>query len=221
MFTRLEKELQHKGEFELAKDVRALLERRGKDIPTGETIFTSEQKDALERKGYVIYELTGQSIASLRKSDHMFWSKWHKGLPFEQITSLKTEVAVDPKEIFLKKSNFHTLEEQRRMVEDFSMQIGMEIPGTTAIIGSAADYAELTFAHYELTGCWLFEQNHEKESFTRTTTSLKNSEGILVGDYSAFGLDCVPCPQKDNTYLQIGIAPLIIPTSTNPPVPGR
>jgi hypothetical protein len=221
MFTRLEKELKNKGEFELAKDVRSLLERRGKDIPTGETIFTSKQKEMLEQKGYVIYELTGQSIASLRDSGHMFWSNWHKGLPFEHITSLKTEVAVDPKEIFLKKSNFHTLEEQLRMVEDFNTQIGMEIPGTIAIIGSAADYADLTFAHYELTGCWLFEQNHEKESFTRTTTPIGESDGALVGDFSAFGLGIASRPQEDNEYLQFGVAPLIIPASANPPVPGR
>src|SRR3990172_7228083 len=78
--------------------IAAMLEHRGADIPLSLTQsfeteepgiqrFSQEQKEALKKEDYVVYELTGQSIASLRGQGKPFWSTWHKDYPdFEALS---------------------------------------------------------------------------------------------------------------------------------------
>ncbi len=72
--------------------------------------FTDEQKEALVKEGYVIYELTGQSIKSQKEQGRKFWSTWHKDYSqFEALTSMHSEVAINPDQLFIPKSNNKTL----------------------------------------------------------------------------------------------------------------
>src|SRR3989344_1978907 len=63
--------------------------------------FSDEAKAALLKQKFVIHELTGQSIKSLRDSDRKFWTDWHKQYPdFESLTSIHSEVAINPDKLF-------------------------------------------------------------------------------------------------------------------------
>ena len=55
-------------------------------LPQAETLvavqrFSQEAREVLEKQEYVIYELTAQSIKSLRETGRPFWSTWHKDYP--------------------------------------------------------------------------------------------------------------------------------------------
>jgi hypothetical protein len=213
MFKGLERELRRRGEHPLADTVHALLKLRGKDIPFGESVFTPEQRSALKSKGYVMYPLTGQSIASLRDAGCPFWSTWHTGKPFETAASLHTEVAINPNRLFLPKSKGKILDEQIAMVAEFGKKIGREVPGTTAILGSVAEYAELAFAHLDRKGQRLFGKDFDYE-YTRTTTLIGGQPLLtIVGQFRDNYGPHVDILHPGLSNIHVGAAPLVVPTS--------
>lgn len=212
MFKSLEGELRKRGEKPLADAVNSLLAVRGKDIPLGESAFTPEQSMALERKGYVIYPLTGQSIASLRDAGYSFWSTWHKGESFETLASLRTEVAINPSRLYLPESNGKTLNEQLAMVTDLGKKIGGEVAGTTAILGSVADYAELAFAHLDQKGQRLFGRDFNYD-YTRTTTPTSESNVAIVGFFNDVDGLLVLSLHRGDGLSNVWAAPLVVPAS--------
>ncbi len=155
-------------------------------LPSGEALvevkrFSLETRQALEKEGYLIYQLTGQSIKSLREAGRKFWSAWHKDYPdFEALTSKLTEVAINPKTLFLPDSNRKTLKEQEKMVKEFSQNLSRKIKGAEAIIGETPDYVELAFRHLDATGNYLFGKEYSYNC-TRTKTLTVGSFVALVG----------------------------------------
>jgi hypothetical protein len=197
--------------------VDAQLRRRGKDISQspeagGERYrFTPEQKTALEGKGFLIYPLTGQSVATLRAAGHPFWSVWHKGELFETIQSHRTEVAIDPTRLALPKSNRGTMEEQFAMVMAYGREMRRDVTGTAALLGNVADYAELAFAHLAAKGQRLFGEDFGFD-YARTATSTDGDRFALVGKFSndCLGIDTL---DRRNTRESVWAVPLVVPAS--------
>jgi len=191
---------------------------RGSDIPLPNpeslsTIkeFSPETKEALEKEGYLIYSLTGKSIKDLKKEGMKFWSTWHEKYPdFETKPSIYSEVAFNPKHLFLPNSNNKTLAQQEKFVECFSQKLGQKIKGVKAIIGEAPDYVELTFNHLKRTSERLFGKNYNYD-YSRAKTPTVGSNVAVVGYFSAaLGLD-VDYWFHGESHGDVWIAPLVVP----------
>jgi len=191
----------------------------GKDVPlpgkeTTKIIkFTDRQKEQLKNKGYLIYPLYGQTLASLRIDEHTFSSKWHEGKAIERLAALKTEVAIDPNNLFLKDSDRRNLWDQKAMVSKFAGEIGRVIRGVTAILGGAPDYAELAFAHLAATGVRLFGDEYHR-NVTRTTTPVDSEAVVCVGPFDAkkgLRIESWEPVEREADYLWA--APLVVPAA--------
>src|SRR5437016_4858286 len=79
--------------------------------------FSKEAREALERQGFSIYELTGKSIKTHREAGRLKGSTWGKNRNFEVLESRRSEVAVNPNAFFLPESNYKTLWEQEELVK--------------------------------------------------------------------------------------------------------
>lgn len=165
---------------------------RGKiELNQGETKrFSPEAREALEKLGYRISPLTGQSIKTLREAGKILklTSIWRKDFPdFEALTSRLSEVAINSSQLFLPDSNNKTLAEQEKMVEEFSQKLSKKIEGVEAIIGEAPDYVELTFAHLEATGEYLFGKKYNY-GCARTKTPTSRYRVAFVGSFDGSSL---------------------------------
>lgn len=173
--------------------------------------FSPETKEALEKEGYLIYSLTGKSIKDLKKEGMKFLSRWHEKYPdFETKPSIHSEVAFNPKQLFLPNSNNKTLAEQEELVEHFSQKLSRKMKGVKAIIGEAPDYVELIFNHLKQTGEPLFGLDY-KYGFTRTETPAVGATVADVGNFvAAFGLyiDSMDPNKSDDL---VWVAPFVIP----------
>ncbi len=184
----------------------------GSERTAGIATFSTEQKRGLERLGYkFIYPLTGQSIATLRDAGNKFWSSWHKGAAIEAVTSMHTEVALNPTALFLSGSNRKTLTEQLAIVSRFNKALGKEVPGVVAKLGGVSDYAELAFAHQRATGDKLFGSKYNYD-YTRTTTPSGGSVVALVGNFDVNGLH-VDSLHPDGGGDDVWASPLVVPAS--------
>ena len=205
------------GDKKAAAFARILREQFG-DVPLptvevrGETKrFSPEVRKALEKEGYLIYTLTGQSIKSLREAGRKFSSTWHKGYPdFEALTSRLSEVAIDPNKLFLPDSNNKTLVEQEKMVEEFSQKLSKKVEGVEAIIGEAPDYVELAFVHLDATGEYLFGKKYNFD-YARTKTQAGGPCVVRVGyfrpDYGLY----VSFWDRVHGYGNVWAASLVVP----------
>lgn len=125
---------------------------------------------------------------------------------------MQTEVAISPQSLFLKDSDRKTLDKQQALVNQFADKIGREVAGVTAVLGSAPDYAELTFSHLAATGKRLFGIDYEY-NYTRTTSSTSGSFVAIVGHFNvAHGLNVYHWAQDDLNNVNIWAAPLVVPT---------
>ena len=173
--------------------------------------FSKEAREALDQRGFKVYELTGQSIKTLREQDgHPFRSTWHQSYPeFEALSSRHSEVAIDPKKLFIPRSNDKTLTQQLDAVASYSKTL--QISGVEAVLGQAADYAELAFAHLDKTGERLFGEKYDYE-YTRTQTRVEG--GVAdVGYFCADGGLGVSDWGPDHRGGYIFAAPLVVPVS--------
>ena len=215
----LEGEFRKGGEQGYAGIVAGVLKARGKDIALPKEVtsievtrFSQEARTALEKDGYKIHTLTGQSIASLREAGRDFWTTWHKdNLQFEVLVSMQSEVAVNPDQLFLPKSNDKTLPQQEKMIKAFSQKLGKKIPGVEAIMGEAPDYVDLTFTHLDATGDRLFGENHNY-NYARTNTPTAVGQVAYVGSFfrSVGGLSVRDWPGAYGRA-RVFAAPLVVP----------
>lgn len=219
----LEGELRKTGNKQdelFAKQIGIIREFRGDvplpvapvEVPQVELVrFSPEQREALEAKGFRVYELTGQSIASLRAQGKPFWSTWHRSYPdFESLTSRHSEVAIDPKKLFLPRSNNKTLEQQLAAVKKFSD--GLRIQGVETLLGQVPDYTELAFAHLDKTGQRLFGEKYDY-NYTRTQTRVESGVAGIGGFDADSGLH-VDRWDPDVRGGSLRAAPLVVPTGT-------
>ncbi len=185
--------------------------------------FTPEARLALEKEGYIIYDLIGESVKSLREAGKRFWTKWHSEeayQDFEARTSMCSQVAIKP-HFFLSDSNFKTLKEQEEMVKRFSQELVRKLRketqvknlGIEVIIGEASDYAEVTFRHLEKTGERLFGESDHYYS-TRTKTPIDGSDNADVAHvgvhHAVHGLT-IQHRSPNETGDSIFVFPLVVP----------
>lgn len=218
---------QEKGNKNAAKKARELLEEYG-DVPLPPTLtlpskeqqeevlrFSQETLQGLEKEGYLIYELGGQSIRSLKEQGKKFNSDWHKSnLKFETLISKKSQVAINPKQLFLSDSNRKTYKQQEEMVKGFSEELSRRVPSIEAIIGEASDYLELAFQHLDATSERLFGETYEYY-YTRTKTPTEGPFLATVGYFNAkTSIDVSRSRRDDNSANNVWISPLVMPTRT-------
>lgn len=173
--------------------------------------FSDETRAALEKQGYVIDTLTGQSIASLRQAGRKFWSTWHNDYPqFEALTSIRSEVAINPPQLFIPKSNNKTLAQQEEMINRFSQELGNKVPGVEAIMGSVADYVDLAFTYLGTKGKYLFGEKYDY-NFARTNTPTVDTRVACVGDFAPVGGLSVTGWGRSRGGDSVFAAPLVVP----------
>jgi len=216
----VETELNKLGEKDLADIIAGVHGKLGRDIPLSTEAraetkrFTPEQRKALKKQGFVIYDLTGQSIRTLRDSGRQFWTTWHKDFPdFEALGSMQSEVAINPNRLFLPESNNKTLAQQQEMVSKFSKELGKKVRGIKAIIGQAPDYVELAFRHLDETGDYLFGAKYSYDA-TATKTPKSGSRVVyVVGKFDADNGLIVSYWNILAGHGHIRVAPLVVPAS--------
>ena len=179
--------------------------------------FSVEQRHNLERLGYAIYCLTGKSIAKLRKEDRVFWDAWLKDGNYENEVSISAEVAINPHEIFLPESNRKTWEEQQNMMTQLSMQLAREVPGIKVILGTVADYAELSFIYQRAVGVPLFGYTYDRTTTSNVMDIENRTKVAAVGRFHD-NWGRVTWPLSSGQYDHVWAAPLLVPaqTSTKP-----
>lgn len=180
-----------------------------KEVPVQIARFSPEVHETLINNGYFIYPLTGKSIEEQQIKDGRLWFKSHENL--DSIIALQsdlTEVAINPKQLFLPNSGLKTLEEQIEMVRLFSELLSQDIQGVKAIIGGAADYVELVLSHRDNTGKHLFAKPYH---FTRTLTPVDESNSAIVGyNVLSCGLKISYCdPNIQSPGFRV--TPLVVP----------
>lgn len=115
--------------------------------------FTEEARKSLEKKGFLIYELTGKTLSELEELGIRIAGEWwEEEQSLTGKTSRKSEVAITP-EFYLFPDHFNpsrmfTFAEKQQAVEKFSNSLsrrifGKGIKGVEAVIGEIPDYAEL------------------------------------------------------------------------------
>lgn len=183
----------------------------GSERPSSIVRFSKEQKNGLARLGYeYFYTLYPLTLEDLRVSGHKFFSTWSKDDAFENVTSMNTEVALNPSALFLAKSNHKEYEEQLAMIANFSKALGREVPGTKAVMGDPSDYLSLAFAHVKAMGDRLFGSDYYY-NYTRTA-STSGSVGAVVGSFRddelGMRLTTMPLEVPD---ADLFVTPLIVP----------
>ena len=180
------------SDFVTSLEERGLLPKKLPDptLPSGEALvevkrFSPEAREILGREGYVIYLLTRQSIESLQGAGRESWLRWHKNYPrLVARASRQSEVAVNPRQLFLPESNGKTLAEQETMVKKFSEKPDRKIEGVKTIIGEASDYVKLDCLHLGATGEQLFGGRKPGYGFPyiRSKTLLSGTGSVCVTD---------------------------------------
>lgn len=179
--------------------------------------FSPDLKENLEKKGFRIYTLSGQSIRSERERGRKFWSTWHNSYPdFENLTSIHSEVAVDPdpEKFFIPKSNNKTLDQQLEMIADHSKRLQKTLTSEVcAVMGKSPDYVDLTFSHLDTLKDIKDRLFGEKYgyNYARTKTPTVESSVAGVGDFGAFSGLGVFCWGRGGGHGRVFAAPMVVP----------
>lgn len=203
-----------KGDEKAAAFARVLREQFGDEsLPSGEALvevkrFSPEAREALEKEGYVIYALTGQSIRSLRESGRKFW---YVDSALENLVSnFGSEVAINPQEFFLPDSFGKLPREQEELVAKFNRQLVKKIPGVQAVIADEPSvWAEIYHQHFEATKKVLFGSKH---NFFYTVTKTGAGFGFAI-----FGSTCAGHGPRVGGWSperrppDMGVARLVVP----------
>ena len=151
-------------------------------------IFTDEAREALEKAGYVVLELTGKTIQDyiddgkpLFLNPPKYWDtgtvttpsiflNYYPGLT--TIPSRKSQVAIKIEDFFLSGSDNQPLEKQEKMVDEFSESLKKYIPGVKAIMLTLPDCAALLWTYPKTypKDAKLFYSLFENGARIRTTT---------------------------------------------------
>lgn len=176
--------------------------------------FSPEAAWGLERDGYWIGELTGKSINFWRAAGKPFHSTWHQDHPgFEATTSRKSQVAINPRQLFLPESYGMALDEIERLVEKRNLQLQKRIEGVEMIVGEAPDYVELAFTYSDDDPETRLFGRKYGHGITRTRTVLEDYDAqIFVGDYNEKqGLFIGQCIMTYCSHPDMAVFPLIVP----------
>jgi len=169
----LETELRETGDsqdVDRANQIAAMLADRGKDFPlpgteqlSGAKKFSREARIALETGGFRIYELTGQTTATIPTLGGQINPTWAGDWPqIHKVESRQSEIAIIWGNPFLPDTKNENIAKQKVELAKFNRLLSQTVPGVKAILGNALDYAELAARSADL----LFDGR------TRTTTLL-------------------------------------------------
>lgn len=123
---------------------------------------------------------------------------------------MRSEVAINREKLFLPVTVYKAYVDQVKLIESFSEKIGRRIPGVKAIMGQAADYADLAFAHLDKTKDRLFG-DRDYYNYTRTHTMV-GSDAVSVGSFRNGGkLTIVRRIDRVALNNKVKVAPLIVP----------
>jgi len=118
-------------------------------------MFTPEAIAGLEKEGYDIYELFGESVQTLLEQgksidvQNMMYRPPKDSKDLKEMLespARKTQVAIKPNALFLDEAQGLPFDWQEEMVRTHSEKLREKIPGVKAIIGKLPDYLELNFA---------------------------------------------------------------------------
>jgi len=212
----LEGELRKNGDiFDdlLADQIADRIESKGdiplpkKEIPVTQR-FSERARESLENQGMMIYELSGQSISTLRDMGYPFFSTWHQGNEeLEKMNSISSEVAINPDLLFFPGSNDKTFDEQvDQVINSLSAT-----PDSITVLGQAPDYLELAFLHFKATGERLFGEKYDY-LYTVTSTVI-DGQRINVGHFHEREGIVVNNLMSDRDYSEkVFAAPILIPS---------
>lgn len=164
----------------------------------------------LEQEGYLSYILTGETIRTLRDKGRLLDSRRHTNYIFEDIPSMRSQVAFNPRQLFLPESNFKNFKEQREMVTGFHRQLARRIRGIQVIIGTVADYSELVYLHHDMTRRYLFGKDYGY-LYAITTTLTDGIHRAAIGNARARGMNIHGFENKEGGYARVWVAPLVVP----------
>lgn len=216
------------------KDVAKLSEVKKLEIKR----FTPEGKEALKNDGYLFYESDGKSVKDLQNMGRKIeWGHGrdlrneHEQLLDENEPSIRSEVAINPKKLFLGKEykekagerideDYHkviTLSDKEAVDNFSSTEVSKKYPGAKAIIGSPATWAGVIFKHEEATGEKLFGEKYDyKSTGTETPTRSWNpnhsgsGEGVIIGSYGDRDLSIIDWGGGHGGE-GVDIAPMVVP----------
>ncbi len=121
-----------------------------------DTAFNPDARAQLEKEGYSIYHLTGQSMEMMVHSGRVhnsesFLQFGRKYTKVWKLKSMRTEVAFKANEFFLDK-NAKSFRQHQELIDRFSRDISNSIEDVQVVRGSVADYMELSLSYMETTG---------------------------------------------------------------------
>lgn len=159
--------------------------------------FTPEAVDALTGFGFVMYPLT-RSIATIERQGGRFASPWVFDYLLQHSLPQYSVVAIRPGDTLVFKDEKITIAGQVLTYRD-----KYNIPDTKAVIGRAADVADLAFTHLEATGEYLLGEEHGSPLVYTKTPGLQTGEAIHVGGHhKELGLRIQSLPAKPSTASQ-------------------
>lgn len=169
--------------------------------------FSEEQRRALEERSFVVFDVGGKTLESLKHSGVYFWSEWHKGDILERLTTGASEVAVNTSTPFLRGSEGKTVTEQSIIASKYSDEISKGIPGVRAVIGSAVDYMAIEAKFKGLTGRSVFRTGSSNNY--ATTVNSFNGHQLFAGEF--YDGSSVVSYRFGETYSDIKVMPLVVP----------
>lgn len=182
-----------RGNTAAAEGARALrqqfgdisLDRLQRQAEQADTVrFSPENLQRLEQMGGVKLELTGATIGGFIAQKRPVRLYWKHLLPsFKDIESMRSEVVIFPDNLIIPKSHFMPFPQQEQLMRRYSEKLQEETPGVEAIIGSVADYVELSFQYYDRTDRYLFGEDYGYP-FARTKTEIYPTHLMVVGNFS-------------------------------------
>lgn len=191
--------------------------------------FSPEAREALEKKGYLIYLLQGKSMEELRREkgepvlEKTQLDEWVNGEwvyhdtpgPFWTETTPATEAAINPNKVFLPGSDDKSFKYHQEIVETFSEEISKDIKGVKAIIGEASNYVELALLHRDSTRKRLFKLGNKfVYTATRTLYTVDGEDLVEVGEVSEDekGVHCYKYNIELHGKYDTWIMPLVVPS---------
>lgn len=177
----------------------------------GNPNFASEAREYLINEGYLIYNLQGESISSLRRRGRPFWGTSSEFTEAEDICSIDGEIAINTKSPFLPRSNRLDLVKQQEAILEYSRNIEKKIKSLRAVMGSASDYAEFAFRHFDASGERLFGITHDFPH-VRTRTPISQTKNLTVGIFDSInGLLVSAWDKFDDSQNRLWAVPIVIP----------
>ncbi|MCL5434815.1 MAG: hypothetical protein M1405_00300 [Patescibacteria group bacterium] len=179
--------------------------------------FSKEALSALERNGFWLGELTGQSIAGYEKAGRRFYTKTIDRYPeIKDLLSRASEVAIGdplnkPYDYILPDYNWKSFSDYFGMIDEYNKDLQEKIPDVEAVIGEAPDYVELLCSFRDETGLILLDGLAYAATKTRvgkSTVSVGHQD--FTPDYEMI-IHANEMPADYKYFLSMYCVPLVFP----------